>query len=80
MIVGEKEMYATSRALEQKYQNIGYILIFGLVAFYTLFFILIWRSSKKMSEFIAKPLTQIQSMVNRVGLGDFSLAHERASA
>lgn len=76
MIVGEKEMYATSRALEQKYQNIGYILIFGLVAFYTLFFILIWRSSKKMSEFIAKPLTQIQSMVNRVGLGDFHLAHE----
>ncbi|WP_255202949.1 ATP-binding protein [Vibrio natriegens] len=76
MIVGEKEMYATSHALEQKYQKIGYILIFGLVAFYTLFFILIWRSSKKMSEFIAKPLTQIQSMVNRVGLGDFNLAHE----
>ncbi|WMN89797.1 ATP-binding protein [Vibrio parahaemolyticus] len=76
IIVGENEMYATSRALEQKYQNIGYILIFGLVAFYTLFFILIWRSSKKMSEFIAKPLTQIQSMVNRVGQGDFNLAHE----
>ena len=76
MIVGEKEMYATSHALEQKYQKIGYILIFGLVVFYTLFFILIWRSSKKTSEFIAKPLTQIQSMVNRVGLGDFNLAHE----
>ncbi|MDV6249670.1 ATP-binding protein [Vibrio sp. EA2] len=76
MIVGENEMYATSRALEEKYHNIGYILIFGLVAFYTLFLILIWRSSKKMSEFIAKPLTQIQSMVNRVGLGDFNLAHE----
>jgi signal transduction histidine kinase len=76
MIVGENQMYATSRALEQKYQNIGYVLIFGLVAFYTLFFILIWRSSKQMSEFIAKPLTQIQSMVNRVGLGDFNLAHE----
>ncbi|MBR9872954.1 MAG: histidine kinase [Vibrionaceae bacterium] len=76
MIVDENEMYATSRALEEKYQNIGYILIFGLVTFYTLFLILIWRSSKKMSEFIAKPLTQIQSMVNQVGLGDFNLAHE----
>lgn len=76
IIVGENEMYATSRALEEKYQNIGYILIFGLVAFYTLFLILIWRSSKKMSEFIAKPLTQIQNMVNRIGLGDFNLAHE----
>ncbi|MDN4456538.1 hypothetical protein OA821_25445, partial [Citrobacter portucalensis] len=76
MIVGEKEMYATSHALEQKYQKIGYILIFCLVVFYILFFILIWRSSKKTSEFIAKPLTQFQSMVNRVGLGDFNLAHE----
>ncbi|WP_417877010.1 ATP-binding protein [Vibrio sp.] len=76
MIVGENEMYATSRALEQKYHNIGYILICGLVAFYTLFLILIWRSSKQMSEFIAQPLTQIQGMVNQVGHGDFQLAHE----
>ncbi|MBR9786661.1 MAG: histidine kinase [Vibrionaceae bacterium] len=76
MVVDENKMYATSRALEQKYQNIGYILIFGLVAFYTLFLFVIWRSSKKMSEFIAKPLMQIQYMVSRVGLGDFNLAHE----
>lgn len=76
MIVGEKEMYATSRALEQKYHNIGYILICGLVAFYTLFLILVWRSSKQMSEFIAQPLNQIQGMVNQVGHGDFQLAHE----
>ncbi|KOO04155.1 ATP-binding protein [Vibrio nereis] len=76
MIVDENEMYATSHALEEKYQNIGYILIFGLVAFYTLFLIFIWRSSKQMSEFIAEPLTQIQSMVNRAGSGDFDLAHD----
>lgn len=76
VIVDENKMYASSRALENKYQNIGYVLIFGLISFYALFLIFIWRSSKQMSEFIAEPLKKIQNMVNKAGLGDFNLTND----
>ncbi len=76
LIVDENKMYAASRQLEQKYQNIGYLMIAGLVAFYTLFLIFIWTSSKKMSNFIAEPLSQIQDMVHRASIGDFKLSHD----
>ncbi len=75
MIVDENKMYAASRSLEKKYRNIGYILIFGLVIFYSIFLLFIWFSSKKMSRAIATPLTQIQNMVQKVSMGDFYVSH-----
>lgn len=76
LIVDENKMYSKSRSLEEKYQHIGYVLIVGLISFYSLFLIFIWRSSKKMSESIAAPLSQIQNMVDRVSTGDFNVSHE----
>ncbi|EKO3426798.1 histidine kinase [Vibrio fluvialis] len=75
MIVDESKMFAESRLLETKYQNIGYVLILGLIGFYSLFLIFIWLSSKKMSQAIAQPLAQIQDMVHKVSIGDFNVSH-----
>ncbi|EOC1776483.1 sensor histidine kinase [Vibrio fluvialis] len=75
MIVDESKMFAESRLLETKYQNIGYVLILGLIGFYSLFLIFIWLSSKKMSQAIAQPLAKIQDMVHKVSIGDFNVSH-----
>ncbi len=76
LIVDEGDMYAESRALEDRFRNIGYILIMGLVGFYTLFIIYIWFSSKRMSKLIADPLLEIQEMISRVSNGEFNLTHK----
>lgn len=75
LIVDEDNMYAESRELEDKFENIGYILILGLVGFYSMFLLFIWFSSKDMSRHIAGPLSEIQQMITRVSLGDFNLSH-----
>ncbi|QSX32087.1 hypothetical protein JYB87_09815 [Shewanella avicenniae] len=75
-IVDENKMYAESRALENKYQHIGYLLIGGLVGFYSLFLVFIWVSSKRMSRAIAEPLSQMRHMVDKVSDGDFDVSHE----
>ncbi len=76
LIVNEGDMYAESRALEDRFRNIGYVLIMGLVGFYTLFMIYIWFSSKRMSKLIADPLLDIQEMISRVSNGEFNLTHK----
>lgn len=73
IVVDEEKMYAESHALEHKYQNIGLWLIAGLVGFYLLFLLIIWRSSKRMSSAIAQPLAQMQRMVTKVSDGDFNV-------
>ncbi|PWI33957.1 histidine kinase [Vibrio albus] len=76
LIVDEDDMYAESRALENKFQTIGYILILGLVGFYSLFLLFMWFSSKSMSRHIAGPLSDIQEMITRVSMGEFHLSHK----
>ena len=73
MVVDEEKMYAETHALEHKYQQIGLWLIAGLVGFYALFLLLIWRNSKRMSGAIAEPLAQMQQMVTKVSDGDFNV-------
>lgn len=77
LIVDENQMYAESRMLEDKYQNIGYILILGLVGFYSIFLVFIWFSSKRMSSFIGEPLLEIQRMLADISLGNFKVSHNK---
>ncbi|WP_052074462.1 sensor histidine kinase [Shewanella mangrovi] len=76
IIVDENKMYAESRALENKYRHIGYLLIAGLIGFYSLFLAFIWVSSKRMSRAIAEPLSQMRDMVDKVSVGDFNVSHD----
>lgn len=76
LVVDENTMYAEARELENKYRNIGYLLIFGLVFFYTVFLVFIWRSSNKMSTSIARSLGKIRVMVKRVSSGKFNLSNK----
>lgn len=76
-VVDENEMYQESMALKDKYQNIGYIMIAGLVGFYILFLGFTWLVSKRMSESIAAPLSQIRNMFYKMSTGNFDVSHEK---
>lgn len=75
LIVDENKMYHDSRLLEEKYQNIGYMMIYGLIGFYIIFLAYIWYSSKKMTAYISTPLAQIQNMLYQISNGHFNLTH-----
>ncbi|MBD0785544.1 histidine kinase [Vibrio sp. Y2-5] len=76
-VVDENEMYRESMALKEKYQGIGYIMIFGLIGFYILFLAYTWMVSKRMSEAIAAPLSQIRNMFHKMSSGNFDVSHEQ---
>lgn len=75
LVVDENQMYAESRNLENKYTNIGYLLIVGLIGFYSIFLVFIWHSSKKMSHFISEPLSEIRNMLSDISLGKFNVTY-----
>ncbi|WP_165311502.1 sensor histidine kinase [Vibrio ziniensis] len=76
-VVDEQEMYQESMELKDKYQSIGYIMIFGLISFYVLFLAFTWLVSKRMSEAIAAPLSQIRNMFYKMSTGNFDVSHEK---
>ncbi|MFV0448813.1 MAG: ATP-binding protein [Vibrio sp.] len=76
-VVDENEMYQKSMALKDKYQSIGYIMILGLISFYILFLAFTWLVSKRMSEVIAAPLSQIRNMFYKMSTGNFDISHEK---
>ena len=77
LIVDEEDIYAESRSLENKFQMIGYLLICGLVVFYTIFLIFIWFSSRRMSKLIAEPLIDIQNMASMIATQKFVTSHKQ---
>ncbi len=77
LIVDENKMYHDSRSLEEKYQNIGYVMIYGLIGFYIIFLAYIWYSSKKMTTYISTPLAQIQNMLHQISNENFNLTHQK---
>jgi len=75
-VVDEEKMYEDSLKLKNKYQNIGYIMIMGLLGFYILFFVFTWFVSKRMSRAIAEPLAKIRNMFYQVSIGKFDISQE----
>lgn len=71
VMVEEDNIYKDVDAMSQQLLKIGALMIAGLVVFYMLFFLVLYRNSKVMSLNISKPLLSINEMVNRIGDGDY---------
>lgn len=71
MVVDEAEVFADTEQLANRYRNIGYLLIAGLVGFYVVFFFWMWARSRRLSGDLATPMAGIVSMMSRIGRGDF---------
>lgn len=71
VMVEEGNIYKDVNAMSSKLFQIGAFMIAGLLVFYVLFFLVLYRNSKAMSLNISTPLLTINSMVNRIGAGDY---------
>jgi len=66
-IVDEAEVYQEATTLAERFTQVGYLLIAGLVLFYLFFFAYMWRRSNAMSKAISKPLQRLNQLMAEIG-------------
>ncbi len=69
MVVDEADIFHETNTLALRYQQIGYVLIAGLVLFYALFFAWMWARSRHLSDALAHPIAGIVEMMRQIGQG-----------
>ena len=71
LVVDEANIFRETNRLAERYLQIGYLLIAGLVLFYLLFFAWMWLRSRRLSNQLAQPIAGIVGMMQRLGQGDY---------
>lgn len=72
VLVREDHIYAQANALGRQLAVIGAWMIGGIILFYLFFFAMLYRRARKMARFIAGPLDIIDTVVARIGGGDYA--------
>ena len=68
-VVDEEALFRQTNALATRYQQIGYLLIAGLVLFYLIFFGFMWQRAKQLSSALRQPITGVTRMMAQIGQG-----------
>ena len=68
-VVDEAKVFSQTNALASRFQQIGYLLIGGLVLFYLLFFAFTWLRARQLSQALLTPIDGISRMMAAIGLG-----------
>ncbi len=68
-VVDEAEVFSQTNALANRFQQIGYLMIGGLVLFYLLFFAYMWLRARQLSESLLMPIFGISKMMGQIGQG-----------
>ncbi len=68
-VVDEAAVFRQTNALASRYQQIGYLLIAGLVLFYIGFFALMWLRARQLSGALLTPIAGISRMLGAIGVG-----------
>lgn len=68
-VVDEAAIFRQTNALASRYQQIGYLLIAGLVLFYIGFFALMWLRARQLSGALLTPIATISRMLGEIGVG-----------
>ncbi|PTQ68159.1 response regulator [Pseudomonas sp. GV071] len=71
VVVDEANIFQATKNLAERYQQIGYLLIAGLLFFYLLFFAWMWRRSRLLTAKLAKPMADVVDMMGELGKGNF---------
>lgn len=71
LVVDEEQIFHETNQLAERYQQIGYLLIAGLLFFYLLFFAWMWLRSRQLSDQLAEPISGIVEMAGSLGQGDY---------
>lgn len=71
VLIPASEIYAHATTLSQQLMQIGYLMIGGLLVFYIVFFISLYRRAHAMTKSISEPLLAINQLVTRIGQGEY---------
>jgi len=71
MVMDEDRVFAQTNSLASRYLNLGYWLIAGLVGFYVVFFGLMWLRARRLSHFLADPISGVMAMMRQIGEGNY---------
>lgn len=70
-VVDEEDVFSRTNALASRYQQIGYLLIGGLVLFYLAFFAYMWTRARRLSQQLLAPISGISQMMDQIGQGNW---------
>ncbi|MDD1509080.1 ATP-binding protein [Pseudomonas sp. CNPSo 3701] len=68
-VVEQQQVFQQTNTLASQYRTIGYLLIAGLVAFYLVFFAMMWGRIRILSDRLNTPILGIDSMLQDIGAG-----------
>ncbi|MEO1270130.1 MAG: ATP-binding protein, partial [Myxococcota bacterium] len=72
VVVPEENVYAQASLVGERFRDVGLAMLGGLVLFYVLFLLVLYRRSRVHSMRISTPLVAIGEMVRRIGQGDYN--------
>ena len=72
VLVREANIYAQASELGRRLFTIGAWMMAGVILFYGIFFIVLYRRARRMARVIAGPLETIDALVERIGRGDYA--------
>ncbi len=70
-VVDEEQIFNDLFLLDRKLMKIGALMIFGLILFYLVFFMFLYKRAQKLSHSISDPLYEINNLVHEIGAGRY---------
>jgi signal transduction histidine kinase len=74
VVAPEKNIYLPAQTLSDKLNKVAMLMVAGMVLFYIVFFIVLYRRARAMSLFLSDPLTRIDRMVSDIAEGQYKPA------
>ncbi|NUT85202.1 PAS domain S-box protein [Pseudomonas corrugata] len=68
-VVDEAAVMQETNLLASRYREVGYLLVAGLVLFYTAFFAFMWWRTRDLSRQLSKPVQGVSRMMREIGRG-----------
>ncbi|MGN7934016.1 histidine kinase [Pseudomonas sp. AF76] len=73
-VVDEAAVMHETNLLASHYREVGYLLVAGLVLFYTLFFAFMWWRTRDLSRQLSTPVQGVSQMMREIGRGHWQPA------
>ena len=71
VVAPERNIYLPAQTLAARLNRIALLMVLGMVLFYVVFFLLLYRRARAMSRFLSEPLQRIDDMVADIGNGRY---------
>ncbi len=68
--IPEDKIFHSVQTLSHRLDRFAWLMVFGLLIFYVIFFFVLYRQAKKMSKAVSEPLERIDEMVKAVATGN----------